>query len=193
MNVSLKSLIGKLNLSTRNTLEAAAGLCVSRTHYDVEVEHYLMKLLDAAGCDFDRIRKHFGVDSSRLTAELSRSLDALKSGNARTPAFSPTLAKMLAEAWKVGSLEYGLEEIRTGVTILALVADPELARMAREISPELKKIDAQTLQSEFLSIVSGSIEDAETAVSAAPADGDAAPRAPGKTPNLDKFTIDLTD
>src|SRR3984957_18790129 len=193
MNVSLKSLIGKLNLSTRNTLEAAAGLCVSRTHYDVEGEHYLMKLLDVAGCDFDRIRKHFGVGSSRLTAELSRSLDALKTGNARTPAFSPTLGKMLAEAWKVGSLEYGLEEIRTGATILALVADPELARMAREISPELKKIDAQALQAGFVSIVSGSIEDAETAASAAPPEGEAPARAPGKTPNLDKFTIDLTD
>ncbi len=49
MAVNLKSLIGKLNESTRNALEAAAGLCLSRTHYDVEIEHYLMKLLDASG------------------------------------------------------------------------------------------------------------------------------------------------
>jgi type VI secretion system protein VasG len=193
MNVSLKSLIAKLNNSTRNTLEAAAGLCVSRTHYDVEVEHYLMKLLDVTGGDFDRIRQRFGVDASRVTAELSRSLDALKSGNARTPAFSPSLGKMLEEAWKVGSLEFGLEEIRTGVTILALVGDPELARMMAEFSHELQKIDAQKLQSEFLSIVSGSIEDSETATGAAPAAGPAPARAAGKTPNLDKFTIDLTE
>lgn len=29
-------------------MEAAAGLCLSRTHYDVEIEHYLMKLLDSS-------------------------------------------------------------------------------------------------------------------------------------------------
>ena len=44
MPVNLRSLIGKLNDTTRNALEAAAGLCLSRTHYDVEVEHYLLKL-----------------------------------------------------------------------------------------------------------------------------------------------------
>jgi type VI secretion system protein VasG len=35
MGVNLKSLIGKLNTPTRSALEAAAGLCLARTHYDV--------------------------------------------------------------------------------------------------------------------------------------------------------------
>ena len=39
MSVNLKSLIGKLNTQTRSTLEAAAGLCLSRTHYNIEIEH----------------------------------------------------------------------------------------------------------------------------------------------------------
>jgi type VI secretion system protein VasG len=195
MNVNLKSLIEKLTPSARNALEAAAGLCVTRTHYDVEVEHYLTKLLDDGPGDFEKIRRRFGVDDSRLTADLTRSLDALKSGNARTPAFSPTIVKMLSAAWQVGSLEFGQEEIRTGSTILALVSDPELARMSREISKELSKIDAQALQKEFGAIVAGSPEDMETAVAspgggAAPAGG--APRPDGKKSKLDQFTIDLT-
>ncbi|MGD0300574.1 MAG: type VI secretion system ATPase TssH, partial [Bryobacteraceae bacterium] len=191
MTVSLRSLIGKLNSSARNALEAAAGLCVSRTHYDVEIEHYLMKLLDTSGADFDRIEQRFRIDRARLSGELTRSLDALKSGNARTPAFSPSLAKMLEEAWKLGSLEYGLEEIRTGATILALVGDPELARMMREMCRELQKIDARVLQAEFLSILSGSREDGETRPTVA--SGVAPIRLPGKTPNLDQYTIDLTE
>ena len=193
MNVNLKALVAKLNHSTRSALEAAAGLCVSRTHYDVEVEHYLMKLLDVQGGDFDRIMQRFGVDRSRLSTDLTRSLDALKSGNARTPAFSPSLAKMLEEAWKVGSLEYGLEEIRSGLTILALAVDPELRRMAHDISPELRKIAAAPLQSEFVSILEGSKEDAETAAPTKTAAGPGQARTPGKTPNLDQFTIDLTE
>ena len=93
MSVSLKAIVSKLNDTTRTALEGAAGLCLSRTHYDVEIEHFLMKLLDVTDSDFAVIVKQFGVDKSRLTAELTRSLDKLKTGNARTPAFSPSLHK----------------------------------------------------------------------------------------------------
>ena len=73
MGVNLRALIGKLNDETRTALEAAAGLCLSRTHYDVEIEHYLMKLLDQTDGDCAAILKHYGVDRSRLAAELTRS------------------------------------------------------------------------------------------------------------------------
>ena len=61
--MNLKALIGKLNHPTRAALEAAAGLCLSRTHYDIEPEHYLMKLMDSADGDFAAVASHFGVDS----------------------------------------------------------------------------------------------------------------------------------
>jgi type VI secretion system protein VasG len=44
--VNLKSLVGKLNDTCRSALEAAAGLCLSRTNYNVEIEHWLLKLLE---------------------------------------------------------------------------------------------------------------------------------------------------
>jgi type VI secretion system protein VasG len=87
--VNLKSLIAKVNETTRGALEAAAGLCLTRTHYDIEIEHYLLKLMDVPDGDFAAILKAFSVDKARLAAELNRSLDKLKSGNARTPAFTP--------------------------------------------------------------------------------------------------------
>ena len=83
--MNLKSLIGKLNDSTRGAMEAAAGLCLARTHYDIEVEHFLLKLLDSSDNDAAVIFKHFELDTSRFSGELFRSLDRLKSGNARTP------------------------------------------------------------------------------------------------------------
>ena len=94
MSVNLKALIGKLNPAVRGSLEAAAGLCLSRTHYDVEIEHYVIKLLDGTGTDFDLIAKHFSIDHSRLSIDLSRSLEKLKSGNAHTPALAPSLVGM---------------------------------------------------------------------------------------------------
>ena len=43
MTVNLRALIGRLNDESRRALESSAGLCLSRTHYDVEIEHYLIK------------------------------------------------------------------------------------------------------------------------------------------------------
>jgi type VI secretion system protein VasG len=174
-------------------MEAAAGLCLSRTHYDVEIEHFLMKLLDASDGDFASIAKHFGIDKGRVAAELTRSLDKLKSGNARTPALSPSLLKMMTEGWTIGSIDFGAGQVRTGFTILAMVTNEELSRIARDISKELQKIQADALHKDFLQIVAGSSETAEAPVESEPQAG-AVPRpGGGKTPNLDQYTVNLTE
>ena len=194
--MNLKSLIGKLNDSTRGALEAAAGLCLARTHYDIEVEHYLTKLLDSTDNDVAAIFKHFEIDTARLSGELARALDKLKTGNARTPALSPTLMRMLIEAWTLGSIDYNAGQVRTGFTILALVTNDELVRLIRDVSRELQKIQADSLRKDFAAIVGNSSEEAQAAVAAAAAGPNApsgAPRPGGKTPNLDQFTINLTE
>jgi type VI secretion system protein VasG len=189
--MNLKALIGKLNDSTRSALEAAAGLCLSRTHYDIEIEHYLLKLLGSTN-DAALIFKHFEVEASRFSGELTRALDRLKSGNARTPALSPTLIKMITEAWTIGSIDYGAGQIRTGFTILALVSNDELARLMREVSREFEKIQKEALSKDFLSIVSTSSE--ETLAMAAAVSGPSADsRTGGKTPNLDQYTLNLSE
>jgi type VI secretion system protein VasG len=188
--------VGKLNNTTRNALEAAAGLCLSRTHYDVEVEHFLMKLLEAPGSDLTCIVKHFGIDTSRLATELTRSLDKLKSGNARNPALSPSLLNMFREAWTFGSLEHGAAAIRSGYTIMALVSVDELSRLIRDVSREFQKIDAESLKKDFATIVGPSTEEREmaTASAAAAGPGEGQPRAAGgKTPFLDQYTVNLTE
>ena len=195
MSVNLRSLIGKLNDTTRNAVEAAAGLCMSRTHYDVEIEHYLTKLLDSSDGDFAAILKHFEVDKSRLAGELTRSLDNLKSGNARNPALSPTLRNMLTEAWTLGSIDFGATQIRSGHTILALTANEDLARMMRETSREFQKIQADSLRKDFADIVHSSVEEKQAAAAKEEAAAPGAPRGGmgGKTPNLDQYTVNLTE
>src|SRR5262249_42428418 len=153
MSVGLKAIVSKLNDTTRKALEDAAGLCLARTHYNVEVEHFLAKLMDVTDSDFSRILKQFGVDRARLAAELGRALDAIKTGNARTPAFSPSLFRMLTEAWTIGSLEYGAAQVRSGFTILALVSDEELSRIVRDTSRELQKIEADALRKQLPAIL----------------------------------------
>jgi type VI secretion system protein VasG len=200
MSTNLKALIEKMNDTTRKALESAAGLCVARTHYDIEIEHYLLKALDGSDNDIAAILKHFGVDRSRLTKELERSLDSLKSGNARSPAFSPAVVKMLSEAWTVASIDFNAGSIRTGFTLLALLGDEELARMVKDISKELQVIQPEGLRSSFYDIVAKSTE-TQTTLGAGVAEGEgeragggeAAPGASrGKTPHLDQYTVNLT-
>ena len=42
IRVQLKSLLKRLNRQITQALEAAAGLCVSRSHYEVTIEHLLL-------------------------------------------------------------------------------------------------------------------------------------------------------
>jgi len=194
MGISLKSIVSKLNDTTRTALEGAAGLCLARTHYDVEIEHFVMKLLDSADSDFARIVKLFGVDKARLAGELSRALDKLKTGNARTPSFSPSLFTMLTEAWTLGSLEFNAAQVRTGFTILALVSHEDLARIVREIGKELQKIEPEALRKQMPAILADSLEYvAEPAASSSAPGTPGAPKPGGKTPNLDQFTVNLTE
>jgi len=196
MASNLKGLIGKLNDTARTGLEAAAGFCLSRTHYDIEIEHFLMKLLEVTDSDLQHILKHFAVNKSHFASDLTSSLDKLKTGNARTPVFSPSLVQMLSEAWTAGSLDFGAAQVRSGFCILAIAASPDLARLMREVTREFQKISEETLRKNFWNIVAGSPEDHETAQAAdVPGMASAgAPGAPGggKTQNLNQFTIDLT-
>jgi len=196
MSLNLKSLIGKVNDATRSALEAAAGLCVSRTHYDIEVEHFLLKAIDSSDNDVAFILRQYGVDRSRLTSELQRSLDRLNRGNARSPAFSPQLVKMLTEAWTIATIEYDAGQIRTGFALLALLSSEELGRMVRDVSKELQLIPPEALRKDFYAVTEKSRE-TSTALSSsspgAPAEAGAPGRpASGKTPHLDQYTVNLT-
>ncbi len=197
MSLNLKSLIGKVDETARGILEAAAGLCVSRTHYDIEVEHFLLKAIDSSDNDFAFILRQYGVDRSRLTTELEKSLNRLKTGNARSPAFSPQLVKMLTEAWTVATIEYDAAQIRTGFALLALITDDELGRLIRDVSKELQLIPPEALRKDFYAVTAKSREANVPAFAGAPgeAPGGAAPGAPrpgGKSPHLDQYTVNMT-
>lgn len=195
MNVNLKSLVGRLNDTTRNALEAAAGLCLSRTNYDVEVEHLLLKLLETNDTDLDQLLRHFEIDRARLTADVQRALDRLKTGNARTPALSPRLPRLFGEAWLAASIDYDATKIRSGHLLLALLATDDTARLAREISNEFRRISLETLRQNLLDLTAGSSEqgsDAPPRASGDVHDGQNGMAGGGKTPALDQYTIDLT-
>jgi type VI secretion system protein VasG len=196
MNVNLKSLIDRLNPNCRSVLEAAAGLCLSRTNYDVDIEHLLLKLNEATDTDFARILRHYEIDQSRLNREITQALDRLKTGNARNPSLSPNIAQMVQDAWLLASVEFGAGKVRSGHLLLALLSNNELARIAREISNELSRISVESLKKEFGNITAGSVEDKAATSLSDQASGSSAAAGtgtgPAKTQALDQYTVDLT-
>jgi len=192
MDFELKPLIDKLNPVCRKALEGSAGLCVSQTNYNVEIDHLLLKLLEETSGDVDRIVRHYDVPLTAVTRELTSAVDRLKRGNSQTPALSPHIPKLIQEAWLISSLHLGAPEVRSGALLLALLDNASMRGLASESAPSLLKIPRDDLRSNIAEVVDGSSEDRVSRPAAERANGDGAARGSGKTEALDLYTHDLT-
>ena len=193
--IDLKQLVSRLNEPCRRALESAAGLTLSRTHYNVEIEHWLHTLADRTDGDVAAIARHYEIDSGRLTIDLNRALDKMKTGNGRAPALAPEVVELVKQAWLLASLQYNEPAIRSGHLLLALLADETLARRAREASGQLQKISPDLLKRDFAIITANSAEASVASASQGDAgsgsvDPTGVPRAGSGA--LDQFTTDLT-
>ena len=188
---NLKSLIGKLNSTCRGALESAAGLCMSQTHYEVDTEHFLIKLLDLSNTDLEKILRYFEINQDHLIADLTRSIEGFKTGNARTPALSPRIPDMIKNSWMTASVNFQAASVRSGHIILSLLSNDQTARMLISSTDAFKKISVETLEDSLLDIVSGSAEDSEAAKVGLPSAAAGEAR-PAGTKALDQYTINLT-
>ncbi len=192
VGVDLRSLLRKLNPRCMQGLEGAAGIAVSRGHYEVLVDHLLLRLLDDAQGDLAAIFRHFEAEPARIQRALERAIGGLKSGNQGKPVFSPHLVSLLEDAWLLGSVELGVPRIRSGTILLALAS--KRGRTALEDqSDELERIRADELRRDFHAIVGGSSEDEPLEQ----AGGDGLRGSPGAAASgpeeaLARFTEDLT-
>ena len=193
--IDLRALVAKLNNPCRRALEAAAGITLSRTHYNIEIEHWLLKLLDNQGSDLSACLDHYGVDAGRLAADLNKVLDKLKTGNSRAPAFSPHIVTWARDAWLLASLAGNAQTIRSGHLLAAFLGDDTFSAVARDASSQLSRIPAEALRKDLAEITADSNEegaDRSAAPGAAPGEGKPAVTAVAGGA-LDQYTIDLTE
>jgi type VI secretion system protein VasG len=186
ITVDIKSLLRRLNTFCTNSLEAAAGLCVSRTHYEVTVEHVLVKLLENPQADLALILKQFDIDPGGVQKKVAHTLEELKTGNAGKPVFSPLLLEWMQEAWLVASVDLDEARVRSGALLLAFLSRPR--QLASGAYMELlTAVSRDGLKAQFWDLVKGSVEKAvkESAVEA-----EAGP--PGEATALNRFCEDFT-
>jgi type VI secretion system protein VasG len=196
MATPLKTLIAKLNATSRQAAERAASLCMARGHYEVDLEHLFLALLENPRSDVSVAARASGIDPAALQSDLDRELGRFQTGNGRTPAFSPWLPRLFEHAWLIASLDSQTTRIRSGHLLLALLTEPSLAPLAERGSRRFGQFPVERLKHELATLTKGS-EEAEQAVAfadagAAPAEEPSGQGALSKTPALDQYTVDLT-
>jgi type VI secretion system protein VasG len=199
MSNNLKTLIGKLNDTTRRAAERAASLTMARGNYEVDVEHLFLALLEQPQCDFALLCKRFDIAAGALQSDLEREVGRFKTGNTRTPVFSTHLPTLFEHAWLIASLESHHSRIRSAHLLLALLTETGLSQLAFRGSKLFVKFKLDELKHKLGELTRGSQEATESVRAegaddseADAADQQAAPGAPGKTPALDQFTTNLT-
>jgi len=194
VTIDLKSLVGRLNEPSRNALEGAAGLCLARTHYNVEIEHWLLKLLEIPDSDLLAVLEKFEINLGKFTQELNRELDRIKTGNTRAPALSPTIVDITKNGWMLASVEYGHPVATSAHILAALMLDDSLRRSTEATAGELTKMQPESLREVLRTVVGSTSESTSAAVGdTSSTENPASQGMPSKTPSLDKFTINVTE
>lgn len=204
MSINLKSLISKLNDTSRIAATRAASICVERGHYEVDIEHLFLALLEQPKSDFVVSARKCGISVAGLEEDLQAEIGRFKAGNSRTPVFSPHLPKLFEHAWLIASLDTESGQpntIRSGHLLLALLTEPDLVQLAYRGSKLFVKFKVDELKHNFAKLTDGSQEAGAGASGGTPAvqsgsddpAGELAGKAPPtKTPALDQFTSNLT-
>ena len=199
MATPLKTLIGKLNQTCRQAAERAASLCMAQGHYEVDLEHLFLALLEKPASDFSIVARRSGIEASVLEADLNAEIRGFKNGNTRTPVFSPHLPRLFEHAWLIASLDTQTTRIRSGHLLLALLTEPDLAQLARRGSRLFESFRLDELKHDFAALTAGSEEAGQSvALGDSPAadaaqDGAAPAAGLSKTPALDQYTANLTE
>jgi type VI secretion system protein VasG len=201
-DINRVSLFGKLNSLGYKAIEGATVFCKLRGNPYVEMVHWLHQILQNQDSDLHRIVKHFGLDASRLAADMTRALDALPRGSSSISDLSEHIENAVERGWVYGTLMFGDGSVRTGHLIVGCFKTSTLRNALFAISREFQNIKPDTLTDEFHKIVGGSPEDrlsaqdgSQVGGGAVPgeASGAVAPAQMGKQEALHRFTVDLTE
>jgi len=179
---NIKALMGRLNKNMTRAMEAAAGSCIQRTHYEITAEHCLLKLLDQEHSDITVIFTKLGIVPDQARAELDKSLAQLNAGNHAKPRFSVILLEALAQAYNFGSLERGEGAIRSAHLLVALLRDHNWLAVSRYAF--LERLQEQQIVNQWDELTVGSNE--------VPRVHEGAP-SPQASEALEAFTVNLVE
>ena len=146
--IDLATLVKRLNLFSRQALEAAAAECMREQAAEITVAHVLLQMLVSVRSDLRVITEQAEISADDLRRTLTVENYSTVSSADCYPAFSPMLVEWLKEAWLLASAQMQHNELRGGILLLALLHSP-----VRYIPPAaarlLTGINRDRLQQDF--------------------------------------------
>ena len=195
-DVSLETVTGKLNQVGYDTFMQALRQAKGAGNRNLELEHWLLKILQMDRTDVALTTDYFKLDQAKLLADLSSVVSSFAVNKTEMPGISENIVDALDRGWHYATLLFGETQIRTGHILAAVLKEPKLARSLHGISKQFKSIDAELLSNEHRKIWQQSIEENMRPMDGSglvgkDTPGEQATRAKGTTA-LDRFAIDLT-
>ena len=195
ININLKSLVDKMSPYMRDSLEGAAGLCLAHSQYNVELEHWLLKLLDISDTDFVTLLEKHDVNPGSVAKQLAGTISRFRSGSSRPAALAPSIVEAAKNAWMLASVDYAQPVVSSGHLLAALLLEDSTRRQLLESCPELKEIAPESIR-ETARAIFGTTGETDSLVRGnepGSEGGQAGPVSASKTPALDKYTVNLTE
>ncbi len=194
-NVSIKNVVAKLSPNLRDSLEGAAGLAMSMGHYNVEVEHWLAKILEHPHTDLLKILQQYDVEIDKVISSLAVTTESFRSGNARPPALSPNVVSLASQAWMLASVEYAHDFVSSGHLLVACLLDESIRGQLIISVPELAAIKPDSIK-DFAPQIIGTTSESALMKASSGESRTAGPngqgQGPSNAPALEKFTVNLT-
>lgn len=157
IQIDLPTLVNRLNILSKQSLEMAAAECISQQATEITVAHVLLQMLATPRSDARIIIEQSGIDIGQLRDALTLVDENRGRAVESYPSFSPLLVEWIKDAWLLASAEMQMTQLRGGVLLLALLHTP-----LRYVSPAaaqlLMQINRDLLRLNFASATKDSAE-----------------------------------
>jgi type VI secretion system protein VasG len=196
-DISLETVTGKLNKISYDSFLQAFRLTKSAGNRNLELEHWLLKILQMNGTDVELTANHFKIDVAALLMNLQNAISDFGLNKTEMPGISQNFIEVLDRAWHYATLLFGETQIRSGHLLVAMLKEQKISRSLLSNFKELRKIDVEVLTNEHSKIWRQSLEenlrpmDGSGLVARGAGDHGGDTGAKGTTA-LDRFAIDLT-
>ncbi|WP_087024152.1 type VI secretion system ATPase TssH [Thaumasiovibrio subtropicus] len=187
INIELQSLVKRLSPGAKSALESAAGECMNRSHFSIELEHWFFELLRDSSLGWHQAVVKSGADKEALNSQINQKLAAYSQGNDASPSLSPNLVELMKDAWLLASLNQSKATFNEYHLLLVLQSRISQSAYTGALSGWIGTLSSEWLKSQAAALAKETIgaQGSGAAVSESSA-GEAG------TAALDKYTHNLT-
>lgn len=182
--MEFEKLVKNLSDESKALLESAVASASSKSHYQIDIEHWLFELMRCEQKETILLLKHFSISIDDVENEINGAMESLKTGNDGFPKIASDVVRLLFEAWMLASSQYACVTVMPIHILVALVENAPLRVKLAGVSPSLCQLNSGDIKQQCESLLLGERLEPQK---------DPSKGSMTKTPALDQFTSNLTE